>query len=225
MSNLEIAYAKIVASGLNAEEQKRVKLEASKNAGIAEGIKLEDPITDDFLRGYLGKNFLVAVVIPFWISVIFTELMYFVLLFQNLYSTSFAHHTVCSSFPLDWNILNWLIIYYFFSSCLIFFTAPPGKLIFFSMFWIVPGESFVWQCELILCWCSRPLCCDFKHHQSNCIHSVFSYLFLPHFILFPFLFPSTCLPPQTWLLTPGEDLSFPCFIISQQIVSYPIFPI
>jgi len=58
MSNLEIALAKIAASGLNPNEQKRVKLVAGKNTGIAEMIKLKDPITDNFLREFLGKTLL-----------------------------------------------------------------------------------------------------------------------------------------------------------------------
>ena len=56
MSNLEIAFKKIMESGLTAEQKQQVKVEASKNPGIAEGIKLEDPVTDDFLIKYLCKE-------------------------------------------------------------------------------------------------------------------------------------------------------------------------
>ena len=41
-TNLEIAYSKINESGLSLHEKKCIKLEAAKNSGIAEGIKLEN---------------------------------------------------------------------------------------------------------------------------------------------------------------------------------------
>ena len=55
-SNLEASYRKIQASHLLEAEKRALKIEASKNAGVAEGIKLEEPITDEFLRMYLGNN-------------------------------------------------------------------------------------------------------------------------------------------------------------------------
>jgi len=55
-TNLEKAYTKIECSGLSQSEKYHVKREASKNSGVAEGIKLQNPCTDEFLLGFIAVD-------------------------------------------------------------------------------------------------------------------------------------------------------------------------
>lgn len=55
-TNLEIAFGKIQSSSLLPAQKDRLEQEASKNPGIAEGIKLKSLCSDEFLLGLIGPS-------------------------------------------------------------------------------------------------------------------------------------------------------------------------
>ncbi len=90
-TNLFIVFRKIDASSLTAEQKRVVKTEASKNAGIAEGIALQDPCDDEFLKRFLptGEFIVFSIILIKILALLF--LAFYSLLFILKYYTVYFH--------------------------------------------------------------------------------------------------------------------------------------